>query len=346
MSLRASRASELTARVAAVAVDAVADRPERTFSYLLPEDLGEPAPGSLVLVPYGNRSALGYLMALTRDAVEDRTLKPLEAVVSEPMLTDDLLALALDVAVYYRAPIGGTLAAMLPPGLEPNTGARSHATAPCRGAARRCRADALRARARRGSVARSPTEVTGHRGCMGAPAAGRKSTARANHPAPAGRASATPSRAAPAVHPRRARQRTRGPPGPRGGAGCAGRLVAGTRTPAGCLGAGRARLAGGHARPVGTPDRRRRPAGRPGRRATTSLGGGGWPPAWRRAAARGCGGLRQDRCLPRRHRRGGRGRRQRHRAGPGGLADPAARRSAVRDARRTARRPALGLERR
>jgi primosomal protein N' (replication factor Y) (superfamily II helicase) len=118
VSPRASRASELTARVAAVAVDAVADRPERTFSYLLPEDLGEPAPGSLVLVPYGNRSALGYLIAITHDAVEERTLKPIEAVVSEPMLTDDLLALAHEVAVYYRAPIGGTLAAMLPPGLE------------------------------------------------------------------------------------------------------------------------------------------------------------------------------------------------------------------------------------
>src|SRR6266550_2751018 len=34
------------------------------------------------------------------------------------MLTDDLLALAHDLAVYYRAPIGSTLAAMLPPGLE------------------------------------------------------------------------------------------------------------------------------------------------------------------------------------------------------------------------------------
>ena len=62
MSPRASLASELTARVAAVAVDAVADRPERTFSYLLPSDLGEPAPGSLVLVPYGSRLALGYLI--------------------------------------------------------------------------------------------------------------------------------------------------------------------------------------------------------------------------------------------------------------------------------------------
>ena len=118
MSRRASLASELTARVAAVAVDAVADRPERTFSYLLPEALGDPAPGSLVLVPYGKRLALGYLIEVGSQASEERELKPVEAVVSEPMLTGDLIALAHEVAAYYRAPIGTTLAAMLPPGLE------------------------------------------------------------------------------------------------------------------------------------------------------------------------------------------------------------------------------------
>ena len=118
MSPRASPASELTARVAAVAVDALADRPERTFSYLLPEALGEPAPGSLVLVPYGNRLALGYLVDVQPGEDQPGALKAVEAVVSEPMLTPELLALARDLAVYYRAPIGGTLAAMLPPGLE------------------------------------------------------------------------------------------------------------------------------------------------------------------------------------------------------------------------------------
>jgi len=118
VSPRASPASELTARVAAVAVDALADRPERTFSYLLPEALGEPAPGSLVLVPYGNRLALGYLVDVQPGEDQPGALKAVEAVVSEPMLTPELLALARDLAVYYRAPIGGTLAAMLPPGLE------------------------------------------------------------------------------------------------------------------------------------------------------------------------------------------------------------------------------------
>src|SRR6187397_2114307 len=100
-----------------VAVEAVADRPERTFSYLLPSELGEASPGSLLLVPYGRRLALGYLLPGGSDVAVDG-LKAVEAIVSEPMLTRDLLALAEDIATYYRAPIGTTLAAMLPPGLE------------------------------------------------------------------------------------------------------------------------------------------------------------------------------------------------------------------------------------
>jgi primosomal protein N' (replication factor Y) len=107
-------------RVVRVAVDALADRPERTFSYLLPPGLDEPAPGSLLLVPYGRRLALGYLMPdLEQGPIPTGAeLRDVEAVVSGPMLTDDLLALAVDIAVYYRAPVGTTLAAMLPPGLE------------------------------------------------------------------------------------------------------------------------------------------------------------------------------------------------------------------------------------
>ncbi len=61
MSRRAGPRSEAGDRVVRVAVDAIADRPERTFSYRLPAEMGEPRPGSLLLVPYGRREALGYL---------------------------------------------------------------------------------------------------------------------------------------------------------------------------------------------------------------------------------------------------------------------------------------------
>jgi primosomal protein N' len=105
-----------TGRVVRVAVDAIADRPERTFSYLLAPDV-DAQPGSLLLVPYGRRLALGYLLPGEAELAGGE-LRPVEAVVSEPMLTDDLLRLAEEIATYYRAPIGTTLAAMLPPGLE------------------------------------------------------------------------------------------------------------------------------------------------------------------------------------------------------------------------------------
>jgi primosomal protein N' (replication factor Y) (superfamily II helicase) len=106
------------ARGVRVAVDALADHPERTFSYLLDPDLGDPAPGSLLLVPYGRRLALGYLLPSDEPSDAADGLRPVEAVVSAPMLTPDLLAIAEEIAAYYRAPIGTTIAAMLPPGLE------------------------------------------------------------------------------------------------------------------------------------------------------------------------------------------------------------------------------------
>jgi len=100
-----------------VAVEALADRPERTFTYLLPESLETAEPGSLVLVPYGPRAALGYLMGGPPEPAAT-ALREVEAVVSGPILTPELLSLAEEIAAYYRAPIGATLAAMLPPGLE------------------------------------------------------------------------------------------------------------------------------------------------------------------------------------------------------------------------------------
>ncbi len=122
MSRRAGPRSERGDRVVRVAVDAIADRPERTFSYRLPAAMGDPRPGSLLLVPYGRRQALGYLVegpfAAAGADPEGSALRDVAAVVSEPMLTAELLEIARRIARYYRAPLGTTIAAMLPPGLE------------------------------------------------------------------------------------------------------------------------------------------------------------------------------------------------------------------------------------
>ncbi len=102
-------------RFVRVAVDAQVDRPERTFTYSLPAAM-ETDPGSLLLVPYGGRLALGYLLPGEGEPLPGAL--DVEGVVSGPILTLDLLDLAEEVAVRYRAPIGTTLAAMLPPGIE------------------------------------------------------------------------------------------------------------------------------------------------------------------------------------------------------------------------------------
>ncbi len=104
-------------RVVRVAVDAMADRPERTYDYLLPAELGAAEPGALFLVPYGRRLALGYRMPDAPPARGGEELRAVEAIVSGPLLTPDLLELAEGIATYYRAPVGTALAAMLPPGL-------------------------------------------------------------------------------------------------------------------------------------------------------------------------------------------------------------------------------------
>jgi len=106
------------ARPVRVAVEAQADRPERTFTYVLPGELADARPGALLLVPYGRRLALGYLLDGEPSDDPAPDLRPVEAVVSTPMLTPDLLDLAEEIAAYYRAPVGTTIAAMLPPGLE------------------------------------------------------------------------------------------------------------------------------------------------------------------------------------------------------------------------------------
>ncbi|MFN2483437.1 MAG: primosomal protein N' [Candidatus Limnocylindria bacterium] len=106
-----------------VAVDAVGDRPDRTFEYRVPPGSETPAPGSVLLVPYGRQLALGYAMPSSgggeRSASEfGDELRSIETVVSGPILTDELLALAERISAYYRSPLGMTIAGMLPAGLE------------------------------------------------------------------------------------------------------------------------------------------------------------------------------------------------------------------------------------
>ena len=90
------------------------------------------------------------------------------------MLTPDLLALAEEIAVYYCAPLGATIAAMLPPGLESRLERRwrSPTTASCPMAWRRCRAGRWR-RQRRGADAPGARNAAASVAASGCAAAAR-----------------------------------------------------------------------------------------------------------------------------------------------------------------------------
>ena len=98
--------------------------------------------------------------------------------VSAPMLTPDLLALAEEIAAYYRAPLGTTIAAMLPPGLESRLDRRwqlGSDAAAARWAGRACRP--RRGRDRYGPHAAGAE--TRSRAVAGTPAPQRRGSCRA-----------------------------------------------------------------------------------------------------------------------------------------------------------------------
>ena len=82
------------ARARAVAVDAVADRPERTYTYLAPGDEPVPRPARCSSCPTGGGSPLAACFDGSPEPA-GADLRLIEAVVS-PMLTPDLLALRGD----------------------------------------------------------------------------------------------------------------------------------------------------------------------------------------------------------------------------------------------------------
>ena len=112
-------------RIARVAIDTPADD---CFDYLAASPDGVlAAPGELVVVPFGRRSAVGVVVALTdvSDVPEDR-IRPIAARVDWlPPLAPTWIALARFAAGYYQRRLGEVMLPALPPSLrEPDTWAR------------------------------------------------------------------------------------------------------------------------------------------------------------------------------------------------------------------------------
>jgi primosomal protein N' (replication factor Y) len=101
-----------------VAIDAAGPAGGRTFSYEVPAQLADVAPGEAVLVEFGRRQALGIV--LTEQPTEPPlATKPLLARVRSdgPLLPPLQLALARHISTHYLAPPALVVRQLLPPGL-------------------------------------------------------------------------------------------------------------------------------------------------------------------------------------------------------------------------------------
>lgn len=88
-----------------------------TFTYAIPPDLRDSVRlGSRVEVPFGAKRSTGFVVALTDDAGDAKTIKPIRAVLDddEPALTPEIIDLCRWAADYYLAPLGEMLRVALP----------------------------------------------------------------------------------------------------------------------------------------------------------------------------------------------------------------------------------------
>lgn len=88
----------------------------RLFDYLLPADAAQPATGSRVSVPFGNRKLTGIVTGVTESSdLPLKQLKPIEAVLDDSSLFSPALWRILNWAAgYYHSPVGEVLSHALP----------------------------------------------------------------------------------------------------------------------------------------------------------------------------------------------------------------------------------------
>ena len=90
----------------------------RPFDYLPPASVDVQAlqPGCRVRVPFGRRRSIGILLEVRHDSDIDPTrLKPAQAILdTEPVISSDVLSMALWASAYYQHPVGEALSAALP----------------------------------------------------------------------------------------------------------------------------------------------------------------------------------------------------------------------------------------
>lgn len=100
------------------------DAPFGGFTYRLPGEAAEFAPGLRVRVPFGHRQRVGVLTELSQGSDDERYRDVSAPVDAVPVVGSELLNLTRWVASYYLCEWGEALAAALPKGLKPRSRVR------------------------------------------------------------------------------------------------------------------------------------------------------------------------------------------------------------------------------
>jgi len=91
----------------------------KTFTYEGPEDLASSvAPGKRVLVPFGRRVLVGYVLGPASELPERKILPVRQVLDGEPLIPEKLLAFLGWVSRYYIQPIGEVIKTALPAGIS------------------------------------------------------------------------------------------------------------------------------------------------------------------------------------------------------------------------------------
>ena len=91
---------------ASVILDIPTQALDSAYTYALPADLAHAQIGCAVLVPFGGRKAIGYVVGLSEEEPENvKRLKSIEAVLSESYFDEAGAELAFYLSERYIAPL-------------------------------------------------------------------------------------------------------------------------------------------------------------------------------------------------------------------------------------------------
>lgn len=106
-------------RVAHVIVDVPSTQVDRPFDYAIPDGITGVEAGSCVIVEFGGRPVVGYVVGVGTESEFDGQLKPLTALAGGPFFSADALAVASWISSEYVCPLSEALKLFVPPGGTP-----------------------------------------------------------------------------------------------------------------------------------------------------------------------------------------------------------------------------------